>query len=196
MTQGVDQYAVVSVSTRAAIVQRWRLNANGHGVEVVDLDSWPKGFACPTTQVGEYVHVADWDDTCAVRFCGVADACVGRAQLLHNAPFNNFEGDRCSNIVVAPTDGRATSCSDGRQWLKHPDSCVAQDVEGGCAFCSGIAMGESFQYCINRQGAGCEDIFESSAHHAFCNLEFECPASTATISFVVFISSLLALFLH
>lgn len=195
MCPGLDEYAVISVATRAAIVQRWRAN-DENTVAVVDLASWPQGFACPTTQKGEYFHVVEFGESCSVRFCGTTDQCQARAELLHNVAFNDYEGDLCSNEVSVPTDGRPSSCSDGRQWLKHPDDCVAQDVEGGCAFCMGIAMGQKSMWCINREGAGCEDIFESSARMTFCNMEFECPASTASVSFVVFICSLLALFLH
>jgi hypothetical protein len=195
---GQNEFALVSVEDRAVIVQRWRVAESGHTTEVIDFASYPAGFACPLSDVGSYVNVAVWGDECQVRFCGVVDSCLSRSQLLHNTAFNGYEEDICTaDAVDNGSEPARTECSvDGRQWLLHPDDCVNQNVEGGCAFCSGIAMQETAMWCINRQGAGCNQIFESAVRQTYCNLEFECPASTVSISFVLFISTLLALFFH
>jgi len=192
---GLDQYALLSLGETAAIVQRWRLTEgeDEDTVEVVDLASFPKGFACPPASVGTYF--THWEEDCKNRICLDSDDCGLRATLFHNAALNDFEGDMCSNEV--DTEGEeAATCSDGRQWLKHPKDCTAQPVEGGCIFCKGIAGGEITTWCLDKEGAVCQDVFESAAARAFCNMEFECPASTVTFSIALLICTLLALVFH
>jgi len=192
---GANNYALVSVSNTAVIVQRWRSNPGTveDEVHIVDLASHPEGFACSGVDVGNYL--TKWDeDTCQGRLCFSEDACAQRLELFHNIGLNDFEGDFCSrdldNEVVTE------HCSTGKQWLRHPDDCVAQDVPGGCMYCAGIAMGETTTWCLDRQGAGCEQVFGSSVRQAYCNLQFECPAVSVGASLVMFICSLLALFLR
>jgi hypothetical protein len=188
---GNDQYAITSVASRAVIIQRWRAVEveNANGFEVVDLGSYPAGFSCSSVHVGTYI--AELDDTCAGRLCGANDGCQMRGELWHNAGLNGFTAELCPHdFEFIPNDAQ---CSDGRQWRKHPNDCLAQQVEGGCMYCKGIAMGEITAYCLNQEGARCQTIFESATASAFCNLEFECPASVTSISFILIVSSLLAL---
>jgi len=191
----MDQYAVISVATSLAIVQRWRITSTstGQSVEVVDLASYPHGFSCPGTIIATYE--TDLDSDCSGRICVDSDNCEVRAQLLHDSGFNNFEGDMCSNTIA--TYDNTVECSDGRQWNKgNPKDCVAQNVPGGCMFCAGIAMGEKTQWCLDREGASCQNLEDSSVRQTFCNIEFECPASSIAVSVILIISSLLALFLQ
>jgi hypothetical protein len=192
---GENHYALVSVGKSAVFVQRWRLGEEGDEdlIEVVDLASYPAGFACNPNVVGRYL--TNWEEECSSRFCGEVDECALRAELFHDTAFNDFQGDRCSNDVEGADDAVA-SCSDGRQWLKHPWDCINQEVPGGCMYCKGVAMGESTMWCLNKEGGDCETIFESAPRKAFCNQEFECPASTTSLSIVLLICSVLAFFLH
>jgi len=189
---GANQYAVVSVATRAAIIQRWRITqgiATTSTVEIVDLGSYPEGFACSSVDVGSYSAV--FDSSCASRLCGVSDACQMRAELWQNSGLNGFNGDQCANLLTFVTD--VASCSDGRQWNRPVNECLAQTVEGGCMYCKGVAMGQMTAYCLNQQGANCQRVFESAPGRAFCNIAFECPASITSASVIVIVSSLLAL---
>jgi len=194
VTFGLNGYAVVSVADRAFIAQRWRIESgsNGETVSIVDLASHPEGYACSKVQVG--VYTAKFNDDCASRLCFSEDACPMRAQLLHDVGLNNFEGDMCTRDL-AP-DAMGAHCSTGKQWLRHPLDCIAQEVPGGCMFCKGVAMGETTKWCMDRQGAGCNEIFDSVARQAYCNVEFECPAAAVSAPFAIFICALLALFLR
>jgi len=194
---GRDEFAIVSVGSQAAIFQRWRLGAGAltATASIVDLASVPEGFACSTSSVGEYDTA--WESNCAVRLCGTKDSCEARGQLFHNAAINGFAGNMCAKPIDTPTDSIGSCSPDGRQWLRHPWDCLEQDVPGGCMFCKGIARGQQVSLCLDRLGAECNDIFESAAGRSYCNLEFECPASTASISLFVFISALVAMiFFH
>jgi len=193
---GEDTFALVSVGDQAVFVQRWREN-DGHNVQIVDLGVYPTGYTtCEPTQVGTYLHVDNWGgESCAVRFCGTDDQCAFRAELFHNVAFNGFTGDQCSGTVTIP-NAPQTQCSNGRQWLKDSVTCIEQAVEGGCAYCTGVAMGQTSTWCINRDGVGCTALGAAEVTKTFCNVEFECPASTASLSIVVLISALLALFFH
>jgi len=191
---GLNGYAVVSVDTRAAIFQRWRISSTVvDTVELVDLASYPESYACSAVQVG--VYTASFDANCASRLCFSDDACRSRSELFHDIGLNDFAGDMCShNIadeIAAPHCGTTT-----KQWNRHYKDCLAQDVPGGCMYCSGIALGEKTEWCLDRQSAGCDDIFNSVARQTFCNLEFECPAASISASIAIFICSLLALFLR
>jgi len=196
---GTEQYALLSVGSDAVIVQRWRLvvsEEEGTHALVVDLASFPAGFACDGAEVGDYhLHNLDTSD-CTGRVCGSVETCVSRSSLFHQMGLNGYSGSPCGHSVVLPVDGRPASCSDGRQWRRHPQECVAQDVEGGCMYCKGVANGESTQWCLDREHAGCNQVFDSYQRKAFCNLEFECPASIASASLVVFICSLALYFFH
>jgi len=189
---GVDQYAVVSVAASAAIIQRWRITqgiATTSTVEIVDLGSYPSGFACSAIDVGSYSAV--FDSSCASRLCGVADSCQQRAELFQGTGLNGFSGDQCANTLTFVTE--TEQCSDGRQWNRPVSECLAQSVSGGCMYCKGVAMGEMTAYCLNQQGADCQRVFESAPGRAFCNIAFECPASITSVSLIVIVSSMLAL---
>jgi len=188
---GANQYAIISVSTRAAIIQRWRSvqQTTSSVLEIVDLGSYPKGFACGGTEVGTYTNTLD--ASCSGRLCGVSDTCQMRAELWQGASINGFGGDQCANdLTFVPDDAQ---CSDGRLWRHAVADCLAQKVPGGCMYCKGIAMGQMSGYCLNQEGANCQRIFESSTAQAFCNIAFECPASVTSVSFILIVSSLLVL---
>jgi len=189
---GNDQFAVVSVGSQAALFQRWKLEAGV--VNIIDLASSPAGLSCHSAEISSY-NVA-FDGDCAARFCGGSDNCKSRAELFHQAPTNSFGGDNCVADFSVP-DNALTQCNtDGRQWLRHPWDCTDQPVEGGCMFCKGIAKGEKIALCLNREGGGCNQIFASPVAKTFCNLEFECPASTFSSSLFVFICALVAMFFY
>jgi hypothetical protein len=193
---GLNSYALVSVADRAVIVQRWRTSSSSDEdmLQVVDLGSYPEGYACDAVDVGSYTWI-NLGDSCAARVCISEDACRMRAQLWHNVGLNDFEGDMCNRDIEE--EEMEPHCSGGKEWRRHPKDCVAQEVPGGCMFCKGIAMGVTTMWCLDRQGAVCEEVFESTARQAYCNLEFECSATASLgASFVIFICSLLALFLR
>jgi len=188
---GVGSYAIVSVASRAAIVQRWRsvTQATTTTYEIVDLASYPAGFACSSVDVGSYTTTLD--SSCVGRLCGQSDNCQMRGELWHNAGLNGYTADLCPHkFVYTPNNAQ---CSDGRQWRKHPEDCLAQQVPGGCMYCKGVAMGQITEYCLNQEGAVCQRIFESPVAQTFCNMEFECPASVTSFSFILIVSSLLVL---
>jgi len=189
---GADQYAVVSVANRATVIQRWRITqgiASSSTVDIVDLGSYPVGFACSSIVVGSYSAV--FDSSCATRLCGVSDTCQMRAELWQGTGLNGFAGDQCANdLTFVPV---IAECSDGRQWNRPVSECLAQSVPGGCMYCKGIAMGQMTAYCLNQEGANCQRIFESDPGRAFCNIAFECPASITSVSVIVIVSSVLAL---
>jgi len=153
------------------------------------LGSHPEGFACSSIDVGSYSAV--FDTECSTRICGVSDSCQSRAELWQGTGLNGFLGDECANTLTFVTE--EAECSDGRQWNRPVSECLAQTVTGGCMYCKGIAMGETTAYCLNQQGANCQRIFESAPGRAFCNIEFECPASITSVSVIVIVSSMLAL---
>jgi len=193
---GMDSYTLVSVADAAVIVQRWRTSSTStdNTLEVVDLASYPAGYACNTADIGSYTW-GNLGDNCNARVCLSADACRMRAELWHNVGLNDFEGDMCSRDIdqLAPQQ----HCSTGKEWKRHPRDCVNQEVPGGCMFCKGIALGVTTMWCLDRQDAVCQEVFESTARQAYCNLEFECSATVSlSASFVIFICSLLALFLR
>jgi len=192
---GQDEFAIVSAGDTGAIFQRWSLgrNTDGETTTIVDFGSVPVGLSCGQTRVGTYL--SNWEEDCSVQFCGISDGCESRAELWHTIDINGFEPEEaCPRPIDQPGLGGDSACSPSDdQWLKHPWDCIDQEIEGGCMFCRGIAEGKTVSLCLDRLGAQCEDIFATNARSSFCNLEFECPASTTAVSFVVFICSLLAL---
>jgi hypothetical protein len=171
--------------------------ADEFSTEIRDFASVPDGYACSNTKVG--VYNTTWDADCSVRFCGITDGCEARGQLLHGIAINDWmasEDDQgCPADILVPGYGGESKCSvDEAQWLGHPYDCVNQFTKGECMFCRGVADGQEVSLCLDRLGAQCDDIFNTDARRSFCNLEFECPASTLSFSLVVFISALLAFF--
>lgn len=196
----MDEFAIATIGDFAAIFQRWAITYDGNDVftEVRDFASVPDGLACSNTKIGSYNTT--WGENCSVRMCGVSDGCEGRGQLLHRATVNDWEApeddEGCfQRAILVPGFGGQSRCSvDEHQWLGHPYDCVNQEVDGGCMFCRGKAGGRTVSLCLDRLGSTCDDIFETDARRSFCNLEFECPASTVTATLAVFISAFLALF--
>jgi hypothetical protein len=198
---GKHEFAIASIEDRAAIFQRWTLTSSGDEwmTEIIDFASAPAGYSCSSTKVG--VYNTTYGDECAVRFCGISDGCQARGELIHGAAFNDWtaaeDDEGCAADISVPGFGGESKCSrDEAQWLSHPYDCVDQFDKGTCMFCRGISGGQTVSLCLDRLGAQCEEIFETDARRSYCNLEFECPASTASISLVVFISAFLALFFH
>jgi len=195
---GNDQFAIVSVGTQAAIFQRWKLSAanNQNIATIVDYGSTPAGLSCSPVLVAQFSASWSTDGTCAARLCGIKDSCEARAQLFHDAPVNGFDGDHCTGVVDSPPTGVGLCNPAGGQWLRHPWDCTDQNVPTGCMFCKGIARGQTVSLCLERQGAVCNDIFESAAGRTWCNLEFECPASsTATGLFFLMLVAIVSLVL-
>jgi len=194
---GADGFASVSVSTRGIIFQQWVLSSSSAGQTstILDLGSFGQGLACSSQKVG--VYLSDWNADCGVQLCGVSDSCVSRGELFGGAKFNGFE---TSNVCTLPPGSASMGgfglCNpDANEWTRHPYDCLEQNIAGGCMFCLGRANGVEHRQCLDREGAGCNELFNSNAGKSFCTLEFECPASTATISIALFISSLVALVL-
>jgi hypothetical protein len=194
---GEDGYATVSIADRGTLYQRWSLHSTNDGetTRIVDIGSTGDDFSCPTSREG--VYYSDWDSDCSAQLCGITDSCVSRGELFHATAYNGFQPiDGCVRDVHFPTLVGFGACNpDQDTWEAHPWDCIDQDVPGGCMFCLGRANGNEFRQCLDRNGAVCNEIFNSIAAKAFCTLEFECPASTTTLSITVFISSIVALLL-
>jgi len=77
-----------------------------------------------------------------------------------------------------------------QQWKQHPYDCTDQFEGDKCMFCKGRANDKIVSLCLERLGSGCNAAFNTPARSVFCNLEFECPASTFSIPFVAVISLL------
>jgi len=85
-------------------------------------------------------------------------------------------------------------CSDGGQWNGSPQNCWKQFGSGECVYCVGRANNLESRTCINRNGAECNPMFNSLQGKSFCNMEFECPATTAVVFPVLFLfAALIAL---
>jgi len=188
---GSSGFATSSVGTRGILFQRWTLSSTNSGetTSIIDLGSYGDGLACASTRVGTYF--SDWNADCGVQLCGQGDSCVSRGELLHGAKFNGFQ---TANVCPRPPNNPGLNgfgkCNPtANEWTRHPYDCTEQLIDGGCMFCLGRANGKEARQCLDRNGVLCNDIFNSAAGHAYCTLEFECPASTATLSLVVFISS-------
>lgn len=89
---------------------------------------------------------------------------------------------------------RGGDCSDGSQWEAHPYSCTDQYTGGQCAFCVGRANNKESRLCFDREGIDCQVLFESPERVSFCNMEFECPASTLSLSFALILAFVAFLF--
>jgi len=185
---------IVSVGSRAAFFQLWtRRTADPINFHLVqDLLSVPAGFACEERLYGQYFLTES--DNCGAVICGKADACPARAQLWQGVQFNDYTGDECDNditVIEWPNSG----CSDGNLWTKSPQECTATGDGTQCAFCHGVANGMTVKTCIERNGGKCNHIFRSLPAKGWCNLEFECPASTLSLSVFAFLAlSLVVLF--
>jgi hypothetical protein len=195
---------VVSVGDYAALFQQWELQEGvepSEGTEGTDDEWWvtdylsiPDGYACEERWIGVYKSIETEDeDDCASRTCGVSDPCAARAGLFHNVAFNGFDGEECEtdvDVIEWPNSG----CSQGNTWALTPYECVDQFNGDQCIFCRGVAGGLDVKLCIERNGGTCNDIFRSVPAQGWCNLEFECPASTLSLSVITVFSVLLALF--
>jgi len=82
----------------------------------------------------------------------------------------------------------------GKEWEGHPYDCTDQVPGDQCMFCKGRANDKIVRLCLERLGAGCNRAFNTPAREAFCNLEFECPASTVSFSLFLLVSILGGLF--
>jgi len=80
------------------------------------------------------------------------------------------------------------------EWQRHPYDCTDQFTGNECMFCKGRANDQIVRLCLERLGAPCNTAFNTPAREAFCNLEFECPASTLSFSLFLIFSFLGALF--
>jgi hypothetical protein len=78
-----------------------------------------------------------------------------------------------------------------QEWQQHPYDCTDQLGGDKCIFCKGRANDQIRSVCLERLGNGCNAAFNSAPRSAFCNLEFECPASS--ISFSLFLALALVL---
>jgi len=81
-----------------------------------------------------------------------------------------------------------------KEWDQHPYDCTDQAPGNQCMFCKGRANDKIVSLCLERLGAPCNTAFNTPAREAFCNLEFECPASTVSFSLFLIFSFTLALF--
>jgi hypothetical protein len=203
---GTDGYCIVSVGERGTLYQHWELDDTNDGETTTITDIGSTGgtgspnangddFGCASWSEG--VYYSDWDADCSAQLCGITDSCISRGELFHATSYNGFQPiDGCVRDVHFPTlVGRGECNPDSDTWEEHPYDCINQAVEGGCMFCLGRANDMEVRQCLDRDHAGCNQIFNSIAAKAFCTLEFECPASTISFSITLFISSLVALLL-
>jgi len=72
-----------------------------------------------------------------------------------------------------------------KEWQNHPYDCTDQHTGNECMFCKGRGNDMVVSLCLERLGAGCNLAFNSLPTPIFCNLEFECPASTITFSLLL-----------
>lgn len=79
----------------------------------------------------------------------------------------------------------AVECGGGLpNWNSHPYDCTDQYDHTKCFYCSGRANGfEAKNVCLNRNGRECNELFSSPEAKAYCNIAFECPASTLSQPF-------------
>jgi len=186
--------AIVSVGSTAAFFQLWtRRSGDADNFHLVqDLYSYPTGFACAERLYGQYYLTESAD--CGAILCGTADACPARAGLFQGAQFNDFSGDACASditVIEWPNSG----CSDGNIYTGSADECKSTGDGTQCAFCHGVANGLDVKLCIERNGGACNSIFRSLPAKGWCNLEFECPASTLSLSvFALFALLIVVLF--
>jgi len=99
------------------------------------------------------------------------------------------------NVLYYDSKANAISdpvCGGGKaNWNSHPYDCTDQYDHTVCFYCSGRAHGsEARNMCFNRQGRGCDELFSSDEATSYCNLAFECPASTLTRSIFLLVAVL------
>jgi len=178
---GLENLAIVSIGDYAAIFQQWSYGTNDPAdlVRFQDLLSVPEGYACEERLYGQYFMTKE--SGCGAILCGKADSCAPRAGLFHGVRLNDYSGDDCAAdiaVIEFPNNG----CSDGNIWRKTPYECTGQGKGDQCMFCRGVANNLDVKLCLERNGGGCNDIFRSIPSKGWCNLEFECPASTLSLS--------------
>jgi len=181
---------IVSVGKIAAFFQLWTRRtfdpSNFHLVQ--DLLSVPAGFACEERLYGQYSLTEA--SGCATIVCGKADSCPARAGLFQGLALNGYTGAQCTtdiNVIQWPNSG----CSDGNIYTKSSYDCKGTGDGTQCAFCHGVANGIDVKLCIERNGGSCNHIFRSLPAKGWCNLEFECPASTLSLSVFALLALLL-----
>lgn len=81
-----------------------------------------------------------------------------------------------------------------KEWQNHPYDCTDQEGGDKCMFCKGRANDKVRSVCLPRLGSGCNAAFNSPPRMTFCNLEFECPASSLSFPLTVILSLLGLLF--
>jgi len=150
-----------------------------------DILTIPAPFACENRLYGQYHLRSVSTGSCLVKFCGVADTCPSRASLLDGVAMNGYQGSDCPAPVEVIRPNSACS-PDNQPWPEHKSVDQCTSIGGGsqCAYCHGVANNKDVVSCIERNGATCSDIFRSGWRKSFCNLEFECPASTFSFSFL------------
>jgi hypothetical protein len=125
-----------------------------------------------------------------------------RAFIFDHLPVKEEFAEEESKLIDAHRSeigicGSLVEVSDGvwepQEWENHPYDCTDQLEGDKCMFCKGRANDKVRSVCLERLGNDCNAAFNSPPRSVFCNLEFECPAST--FSFSMFLAlSLLALF--
>jgi len=97
-----------------------------------------------------------------------------------------------SVLFYQATNGAVSDpiCGGGMpNWNTDPYQCTGQIDGVTCFYCSGRAKGlEARNMCFNRNGKTCHQLFNSDEALSYCNLAFECPASTFSVSFSLFLS--------
>jgi len=115
----------------------------------------------------------------------------------------------CLDPLFKPTDDTDTSdplilvydynvfhgeCGDGGQWSKHAYACTDLYDGGKCAFCVGRANNIESRTCMDRtEGLTCNEMFNSKERKTWCNMEFECPATSIAVPFGTLILAIVAL---
>jgi len=105
----------------------------------------------------------------------LADEFVEREEDLKQYPFGV-----CGSYAFADDGSYAP-----QEWRQHPYDCTDQLGGATCMYCKGRANDQVKAVCLERLGSGCNAAFNTAARYAFCNLEFECPASQFSFSLVL-----------
>jgi len=189
----MDGLYMASIGSQASVFQYWTQGATDPAnlYRIQDIMSIPAPYSCEYRYYGQYYLTVD--SGCSAILCGKSDSCPARASLLPGLELNGYSGDPCPSTVDV-LEFSNSACSDGNIWTKSPHDCTSQLNGATCMYCHGVANGLDLKLCLERNGGICNDIFRSIPAKGWCNLEFECPASTLSLSvfalFFIFLSLL------
>jgi hypothetical protein len=194
MVSGFDGLKIVSKGTLTTIYTEWSHGDGDPGnlLRLRDFLTYPHaGYGCEKRYYGQYY--LNFGSGCDLIVCTKADSCPVRTGVLQGMRLNGYDGPGCPALPDdAVLEYSNSGCSDGNIWFKSVEDCTSQLDGSTCMYCHGVANGLDVKLCLERNGGGCNDIFRSTQAQGWCNLEFECPASTLSLSvfalFFIFLS--------